>query len=38
MGENKGAYKSVVGKPEERHNLENVGVDGRILLKFALKK
>jgi hypothetical protein len=38
MGENKRAYKGLVGKPEERHDLEDIGVDGRIILKFALKK
>jgi hypothetical protein len=38
MGENKRAYKGLVGKPEESHDLEDIGVDGRIILKCALKK
>jgi hypothetical protein len=27
-----------VGKPEERDHLENLGVDGRIILKWIFKK
>jgi hypothetical protein len=30
-GELSNAYKSLVGKPEEKNHLEDLGVDGRII-------
>jgi hypothetical protein len=32
------AQKILVGKPSEKKHLENVGVDGKIMLKQILKK
>jgi hypothetical protein len=31
------AYKSFVGEPEEKGFLEDLGVDGRIILKCILR-
>jgi hypothetical protein len=31
-------YRVLVGKPEGKKHLENVGVDGRIIIKCFLKK
>jgi hypothetical protein len=33
MGENRGAYRVLVGKAEGRNHLKDPGVDGRIILK-----
>jgi len=33
MGERRGAYRILMGRPAERRHLEVLGVDGRILLK-----
>jgi hypothetical protein len=33
MGEKRGAYRILVGKPEERDCLGNPGIDGRIILR-----
>jgi hypothetical protein len=30
MGERRGVYRILVGKPEDRDHLEDPGVDGRI--------
>ena len=30
MGERRGVYRVLVGKPEEKHHLEDPGVEGRI--------
>jgi hypothetical protein len=30
-GARRGAYRVLVGKPEERNHLEDLGVDGRII-------
>jgi hypothetical protein len=38
MGERRGAYRVLVGKPEGRNHLEEKGVDGRIILKWILEK
>jgi hypothetical protein len=39
MGERRGAYKVLVGRPEgKRDHLEDLGVDGRILLQCIFKK
>jgi hypothetical protein len=37
-GEMTGAYRFLVGKPEERNYLEDTHVDGRIILKWAFKR
>ena len=34
MGEKRGAYRVLVGNPEEIDHLEDPGVDGRIILKW----
>jgi hypothetical protein len=33
MGERRGVYRVLVGKPEGRNHLEDPGLDGRIILK-----
>jgi len=38
MGEKRGEYRVLVGKAEGRSHLEDLGVDGRITLKWILKK
>jgi hypothetical protein len=38
MGEGRGAYRVLVGRPEGRNHLEDPGVDGRIILKWIFKK
>jgi hypothetical protein len=38
MGEGRGAYRILVGRPEGRKHLEDPGVDRRIILKWILKK
>jgi len=38
MGERRGVYRLLVGKPEERDHLEDPRVDGRTLLKWIFKK
>ena len=38
VGGRRGAYKVMVGKLEEIDHLEDVGVDGKIILKSILKK
>jgi hypothetical protein len=32
MGEMRGVYRFLVGKPEGKNHLEDPGVDGRIIL------
>jgi len=38
MGERKGEYRDLVGKPEVKRPLEDLGVDGRLILKLIFKK
>jgi len=38
MGEMIGAYRVLVGKPHSKNNLEGIGTDGRIILKWIFKQ
>jgi hypothetical protein len=38
MGEGRGAYRILVGRPEGRRPLKDPDVDGRIILKWIFKK
>jgi hypothetical protein len=38
MGERRGLYRGLVGKPERQDNLEDLGVDVSVILKWVLKK
>ena len=38
MGERRGAYRDLVGKPEGKRPLEDLGVDVRLVLKLIFKK
>jgi hypothetical protein len=38
MGERRGIYRVLVGNLRERDHLEDLGVDGMIILKLILKK
>jgi hypothetical protein len=38
MEESGGAYRALVGKSEGRRPLEDLGVDGWIILKWILQK
>jgi len=38
LGDRRGAYRVLVGNLSERDHLEDIGVDGRIILKFTFKE
>jgi hypothetical protein len=38
MGDRRDAYRDLVGKPEGKIPLEDLGVDGKIILKLIFKK
>jgi hypothetical protein len=38
MGEGRGVYRVLVGKPEGRRPLERPGVDGTIILRWIFRK
>ena len=38
IGERRGVYRVLVGKPEGKKQLEEPGVDGRILLRWVFRK
>ena len=38
MGDRSGAYRALVGEAREGDHLEDIGRDGRIILKWILKK
>ena len=38
MGDNRGAYRSMVGRLRERDHLKDLGVDERTILKLIFRK
>jgi hypothetical protein len=38
MGERRGAYRVFVGNLKEKDNLEDTGIDGKIILKLIFRK
>jgi hypothetical protein len=38
MGEKRGVFRILVGKPEERDHLEDQGLGGRIILRWTFMK
>jgi len=38
MGESRGMYRVLVGKPEGKNHLEDPGIDGRIILRWIFRK
>ena len=38
MGERRGVYKVLMGKPEGKNRLGDLGVDGRIVLSWIFRK
>jgi len=37
MGERRGVYRVLVGKPEGKNNLEDRGVDGTIIFRWIFR-
>jgi len=38
LGESGGVYRVLLGNPKERDNLEDPGVEGRIILRWVFRK
>jgi len=38
MGERRDVYRVLVGKHEERYHLEDLGADGRIIIRWIFRK
>jgi hypothetical protein len=38
IGERRGVYRVLMGKPERRDHLEEPGIDGRIILRWSFRK
>jgi hypothetical protein len=38
MGERRGVYRVLVGKPEGKRKMGDPGVDGRIIFKWIIRK
>jgi len=38
MGERRGVYRILVGNPKERDHFGDPGIDGRIILRWILRK
>jgi hypothetical protein len=38
MGDKRGAYKVLMGRPERKNHLEDLSIDGRIILIYIFKK
>ena len=38
MGDNRGVYRVLVRKPEGKNHLEDPGIDGKIILRWIIRK
>jgi hypothetical protein len=38
MGDRRGVYRGLVGKPEGKNHLEDPGIDGRVTLRWIFRK